>query len=198
VQNRPVESLQLEDRLSGRTATIRRPASALTSGTDLIALEATVRAWCNLVTQEDAEQELERAAAGRPERVVYGLLWLLGLWCSLVSARAGVGLEDECVGTLEYRGVGRELGGLDDAQWATLTQLVRRGVLAALHGDEEAAEYLRITAMILPGLALLRRHILTIADGLSQDMERNDLAPWGATAHVLRSAGWTEAAPGPA
>jgi hypothetical protein len=191
-----VDTLDLEDRLSGRAATIGRPAT-LVSGTDVIAVEAALRAWCNPITQEAAEQELDRLAAGRPERVVYALLWLVGLWCSLASARAGVRVEDECVGTLDYRGVRRELSGLDDSRWATLTRLVRRGVLAALHGDDEAGEYLRTTAAIDPGLELLRRHILTIADGLAQDMERNDLAPWGAAAHVVRSAGWTAPSQGP-
>jgi hypothetical protein len=191
-----VDTLELEDRLSGRSATIRRPAPALLGGIDLAALETAVRAWCNPVTQEEAEQELDRMAGGRPESVVYGLLWLVGLWCSLASARAGVRPEEDCVGTLDYRGVRRELSGLDASRWATLTQLVRRGVIAALHEEGEGAEYLRITALLDPGLALLRRHLLTVADGLAQDMERNHLAPWGAAAHVIRSAGWTDPAPG--
>jgi hypothetical protein len=154
-----------------------------------------VRAWSNPLREDDAERELDRLAADRPERVVYGLLWLLGLWCSLVGARLGADVEQECVGTLEYRGVRRELSGLDDEGWATLTQLVRRGVVAALHSEAEAAEYLRIVATLIPGLATLRRHLLTIADGFSQDMERNDLAPWGAAAHVIQSAGWRDGAP---
>jgi hypothetical protein len=191
-----VDTLELQDRVSGRSATIRRPEGALIGGLDLLAVETTVRGWCNPITQEEAEQELDRMAAGHPESVVYGLLWLLVLWCSLASARAGVRLEEDCVGTLDDRGVRRELSGLDDSRWATLTQVVRRGVIAALHGDGEVAEYLRITPLLDPGLALLRRHLLTIADGLAQDMERNDLAPWGAAAHVIRSAGWTEPASG--
>jgi hypothetical protein len=185
-----MDTVEIEDRRTGRVASIRRPAESLTTTAELTGLEGAVRAWSNPLRAEDAERELDRLAGGRPERVVYGLLWLLGLWCSLAAARAGVDAEQECARTLDYRGVRRELSGLDDDRWAILTQLVRRGVVAALHGEGEAAEYLRLVAALIPGLGMLRRHLLTIADGFSQDMERNDLPPWGAAAHVIRSAGW--------
>lgn len=187
-----MDTVEIEDRRTGRVASVRRPAESLTRGSELIALEGMVHAWCNPVREEDAERELDRLAAGRPERVLYGLLWLLGLWCSLVGARVGADVEQACVGTLDYRGVRRELSGLDDEGWATLTQLVRRGVVAVLHDEGEAAEYLRTMATLIPGLGSLRRHLLTLADGFSQDMERNDLTPWGAAAHVIRTAGWED------
>jgi hypothetical protein len=190
-----VDTAEIEDRRTGRVASIRRPAQSLTSPAELGALEGVVRAWRNPVREGDAEIELDGLAAARPERVVYGLLWLLGLWCSLVGARVGADVEQECVGTLDYRGVRRELSGLDDQGWATLTQLVRRGVVAALHGEDEAAEYLRIVGTLFPGLGMLRRHLLILADGFSQDMERNDLTPWGAAAHLIHSAGWGDRAP---
>ena len=187
-----MDAVDIADRRTGRVASVPRPAASLTSAAELGALDEAVRTWCNPLRQDGAEDELDRLAAGRPERVVYGLLWMLGLWCSLVAARVGVDVEKECVATLDYRGLRRELSEIDDERWATLTHLVRRGVIAALRSEGEAAEYLRIAALLFPGLVMLRRHLLTLADGFSQDMERNDLPPWGAVAHVLRSAGWDD------
>jgi hypothetical protein len=185
-----MDTVSLEDRQTGRFAVIRRPLTEYLAPDELIALEDTVRSWGNLAAEEQAEKTFDRAAAGSPERVLYGLLWLAGLWCSLCCARFGVPVDD-LIGGLDYQGRRRELSGTDEQAWAVGTQLVRRGMLAFVASDLDVQEYLRTAKKLDPSLLRVRRYLLTILDGLTQDMQRNDLTPWGAAAHVIASAGWT-------
>jgi hypothetical protein len=185
-----MDTVSLEDRQTGRLAAIRRPLTEYLALDELIALEDSIRSWGNLAAEEQAEKTLDRTAAGSPERDLYGLLWLAGLWCSLCHARFGVPIGD-LIGGLDYQGLRRELSGMDEQTWATGTQLVRRGVLAVVTGDLDVREYLRIMKMLDPSLLGIRRHLLPILDGLSQDMQRNGLTPWGAAAHIMSGAGWT-------
>lgn len=185
------DTLTMQDRSSGRPVTIRRPLAQYLSPARLVDLDEVVRTWGNLATEDQAERTLDLTADGRPERVLYGLLWLAGVWCGLCHARTGIDLDD-VIGGLDYRGPRRELSGMDDQQWDTGTQIVRRGVTVVVHSDADVAEYLRIVSSIDPSLVRTRRHLLTILDGLGQDMERNDLAPWGAVGHIVTGAGWLE------
>jgi hypothetical protein len=189
-----MDTINLEDRQTGRSATIRRPLTQYLSPDELVALEDVVRDWGNLGGEEAAEETLDRMAAGSPERVLYGLLWLTGVWCCLCQARLGVPL-DEFIGGLDYHGLHRDLSGMDEQMWTTSTRLVRRGVLAMVTSDDDVREYLRIIKMLDPALLRIRRHLLTLLDGLTQDMQRNGLGPWGVSSNVINAAGW---APGPA
>jgi hypothetical protein len=66
---------------------------------------------------------------------------------------------------------------------------VRRGVLSVVTSDSDAEMFLQIAGKLDPSLTRIRGHLLTVLDGLAQDMTRADLT-WGAAAHVIAAAGW--------
>lgn len=185
-----MDTVSIEDQHSGRSVAIRRPLALYLTSDELIALEDLTRKWVSLGTEDEAEGALDRMAADSPERVLYGLLWLTSLWCGLCHARVGIPIN-LFIEDLDYRGLRRELAGLDEQAWDTGNRLVRRGVLAVVTSDADVQEYLRIIKTVEPTLGRTRRHLLTLIDGLTQDMQRNGLAPWGAAEHVISSAGWT-------
>lgn len=158
---------------------------------DVVAIEDATRKWVSVTTEDAAARELELLAEGRPERILYGLMWLTGLWCTLCHGRRGLPL-DEVIDGLDYRGVRRELSGIDDAAWATGAQIIRRGVTSVLADDDSFAGFVGALGRLDPGYRRACWQLMTIMDGLSQDMERNDLAPWGAARHLTAAAGWTD------
>lgn len=185
-----METVRIEDRQTGRFAEVPRPLAQYLAPGDLIVLEQSVRGWFNVMTQDSAEQDFDRLAAGDPARLLYGLLWLTALWSSLSAARIGVTVAQFISAALSYRGLRRDLSGESDQNWATGEQAIRRGVLAVVTSVDDATECLRIFRLLDPTLTRLRWILLAVMDGLSQDMERNRVTPWGAAAHVIRGAGW--------
>jgi hypothetical protein len=156
---------------------------------DLIVLEGSVRVWFGVTTQDTAEQDFDRLAAGDPARLLYGLLWLTALWSSLCAARIGV-TTAQFVSVLSYSGLRRHLSGEDDQSWEVGEQIIRRCILAVMTSADDIGECLRILRLLDPTLARLRWTLLAVMDGLSQDMERKGMAPWGVAAHIIRGAGW--------
>lgn len=181
--------LHIEDRQTGRIADIPPPLPHYLAPGDLAALEQFVRTWRNVATQDSAEQVFDRMSARDPAPLVYGLLWLTALWSALSSARIGV-RTPEFIAALGYSGLRRDLAGTDEQTWEFGEQAIRRGVLAVVTNAADVHECLRIYRLIDPTLLRLRGTLLTIMDGLSQDMERNGIAPWGAATHIIREAGW--------
>jgi hypothetical protein len=186
-----VETARVEDGQSGRFAEVPRPLAEYLSPGELVELEQSVRTSFNIAQHDEAEQALDRIAAGDPTKLMYGLLWLTSMWSSLSAARIGVTVP-EFTSALGYRGLRFDLSGESEQSWATGEQALRRGVLAVATSVEDTHECLRVYGRLDPGLARLRWIMLAIMDGLAQDMERNGLAPWGAAGHVVRGAGWAE------
>lgn len=185
-----MDALSIQDRHSGRSITIQPPRDAYVTPDDVAAIEDATRKWVDPTTEDAAVRDLELLAEGRPERVLYGLMWLTGLWCTLCHGRLGAPL-DEVVDGLDYRGLRRELSGIDDAAWGTGAQIIRRGVTSVLADDDSFAGFVGALSRLDPAYCRTRWQLMTIMDGLSQDMERNDLAPWGAARHLATAAGWT-------
>jgi hypothetical protein len=186
-----MEETRLDDRRTGRGVAVRRPLVAVLGGQQIIELERAARQWADLSTRVAAEEVMDDIAAGRPERTLYGLLWMTGLWCSLCHVRLGTPVEDVVSG-LGTTGCHRAAVGWEPGAWEAREQRVRRGVLAVLRPDDDPLEYLRITKALDPPLWGTRFVLLAVMDGLSREMDGQGLGPWGTAARVLTEAGWTD------
>ncbi len=181
--------MRVEDRQTGNFAEVPRPLARYLASTELIELEQSVRSWFGIASQESAEQDFDRLAAGNPDRVLYGLLWLTATWGSLCAARIGITVE-QFMPAMSYRGPWRDLSSEDEKSWEVGEQAIRRGISGVLTSDEDIVECLRIFRLLDPSLLRLRWILLAVMDGLTQGMERNGLSPWGAAAHIVSGAGW--------
>lgn len=186
-----MDQTRLDDRQTGRAVLVSRPRADVVSGRQIIALDAAAGQWGDVRTRAAAERTMDGLAAGRPARPLYGLLWMTGLWCSLCHVRFGVEL-DEFVTDLGYTGPHRSVLGWPEGAWEQSEQLVRRGVRAVLRPDDDPVEYLRIAGLLDPPLWGTRFVLLAVLDGLSEEMTREGLTPWGAAARVVSEAGWSE------
>lgn len=186
-----VDKIEIEDSRTWRRVVIHRPLDEYMTGSQLQTLESAVRAWGEPASTDNAEQTIHQLANGRPTRILYGLLWLTGLWCSISSTRLDV-VRGEFVDNLTYTGRIRPPSGMSRQHWNTLEQIIRRGVHAVLKPDngEDAREFLRITSSVDPSLRRIRFTLLALMDGLSQDMTKADLMPWGLATHITTAAGW--------
>jgi hypothetical protein len=176
-------ALELHDVVSGRSALVVRPVEDDLPGDLLVHVESVAFRWANLVTQAEAEHDVEALGGMTALRSLRALSWLLSLWAVVSEARSGTSAID-IARSVDYQGPWRRDRTADDAHmWEALTQRVRIGALAALTDDPEAMNAYRRAATEPSNVGpILVHHTLIVLDGFSQDMRRHDLDPRGLVA----------------
>ena len=174
------DALELVDPVSRRSTVVVRPPDDVLAMDHLVRLEQLGFAWCNVLTQHEADVELK---ALEPLPVLTGLNWILALWCVACEVDTGISAADGAR-TLDYRGGWRtEQSAGDEAMWNALAERARIGVLAALTEDDRAVDAYRRAAIDPPPVtAALLRYTVLLFDGFSQDMMGNQLNPKGLVA----------------